>query len=239
MGKIGHKWKLLKLGLGVKKPPKEQPQVEEVVDPDLVGSRNTETGYKGKNCEKGGVDEDDELILPPPPQARPQAQPQVERKKSIVEVHHHVEGNFFSMIACDLDGTLLNDNGVLTKETISALKAANEAGAKVTLVTGRSVANCYQYVIECGFTMSVIACNGAFGCLVDRDGCQTTPDEALFNEGVILSDVQTALEYSAKHSIACQYYAGDLIYNNSSEEEGSERSERAFLQERRAYEPLN
>ena len=41
------------------------------------------------------------------------------------------------LIACDVDGTLLDSNGHLRTRTKEALSLASEAGATITLATGR------------------------------------------------------------------------------------------------------
>lgn len=54
----------------------------------------------------------------------------------------------YRLIALDLDGTLLNDDGVLTPYNKMVLKRCQEAGALVTLATGRIYASALPFARE-------------------------------------------------------------------------------------------
>lgn len=65
------------------------------------------------------------------------------------------------LIATDLDGTLLNENGEISKENIVALKKAMEAGIKVVVATGRSYSAANKPLQAAGITCPIICLNGA------------------------------------------------------------------------------
>ncbi len=48
----------------------------------------------------------------------------------------------YSMLALDLDGTLLNTSGVVSQENADAVRRAREAGLTVTICTGRGLIEC-------------------------------------------------------------------------------------------------
>ena len=52
-----------------------------------------------------------------------------------------------SLLAFDVDGTLLNSQGQLTERTVTAISSARDKGATVILATGRSWSE-LQYVID-------------------------------------------------------------------------------------------
>ena len=64
------------------------------------------------------------------------------------------------MVVSDMDGTLLNDVGVVTARTASALKRADAAGARVVIATGRPVW-WLGPVIDAGFDGIAVCMNGA------------------------------------------------------------------------------
>ena len=65
------------------------------------------------------------------------------------------------LIASDLDETLLNKRAELTSRTIRTLKRAMEAGALVTLASGRMVKAMSVYAGQIGVNAPLIAFNGA------------------------------------------------------------------------------
>ena len=68
------------------------------------------------------------------------------------------------LVAVDMDGTLLNENNVLSPKTIEVVKAAKAQGIKVVLCTGRPLTGVTPFLHELGLTDSsdyVITFNGA------------------------------------------------------------------------------
>ena len=65
------------------------------------------------------------------------------------------------LIASDLDETLLNKRAELTHRTVQALRHAMEAGALVSLASGRMVKAITRYAGEIAVNAPVIAFNGA------------------------------------------------------------------------------
>ena len=54
----------------------------------------------------------------------------------------------YQLIGIDLDGTLLNSDGQLSKTNLEALCRARDAGAAVVLCTGRGLAETRAYLAE-------------------------------------------------------------------------------------------
>jgi Cof subfamily protein (haloacid dehalogenase superfamily) len=67
----------------------------------------------------------------------------------------------YRLIALDVDGTLLNDDHVLTEGTKNAVRRVYEAGASIVLCTGRGPSNSIYLMEELGLTGTLIAHNGA------------------------------------------------------------------------------
>ncbi|MDT5295081.1 MAG: hypothetical protein QOJ76_1961 [Acidobacteriota bacterium] len=65
------------------------------------------------------------------------------------------------LVALDLDGTLLNSRGELTKRNRAAIDAARARGVAVAVVTGRRFRDARPLALELGLDVPVIAHNGA------------------------------------------------------------------------------
>lgn len=66
-----------------------------------------------------------------------------------------------SLLALDVDGTLLTSAGELTARTRDSLHAADRAGWHVVVVTGRPIQYAWPVVAELGIGEYVVAANGA------------------------------------------------------------------------------
>jgi phosphoglycolate phosphatase (TIGR01487 family) len=65
------------------------------------------------------------------------------------------------LIALDMDGTLLNDNGEITLENRQAIKEAQEQGIYVVLSTGRSIRTCGNHAESLELNSFLVTVNGS------------------------------------------------------------------------------
>jgi 5-amino-6-(5-phospho-D-ribitylamino)uracil phosphatase len=66
------------------------------------------------------------------------------------------------LIALDIDGTVLHEDGTLSPEVIEAVQAARDAGHEVTLATGRSVSMTIPILERLHIVPEFVVCsNGA------------------------------------------------------------------------------
>lgn len=65
------------------------------------------------------------------------------------------------LLALDLDGTLLDSHGELSKRNLDAITAARRAGVRVALVTGRRFRDARPLALALGLDVPVISHNGA------------------------------------------------------------------------------
>jgi Cof subfamily protein (haloacid dehalogenase superfamily) len=73
----------------------------------------------------------------------------------------------YKLIALDVDGTLLNDDHVISKQTKETVKAVSDTGAEIILCTGRGPQNTIPFMEELGLSGYVISHNGAATAKVD------------------------------------------------------------------------
>jgi len=65
------------------------------------------------------------------------------------------------LIACDMDGTLLNKERKISVGNIKAIEGALKAGIKVTIATGRMFSSVQHYAQELGLDIPLVVYNGA------------------------------------------------------------------------------
>ncbi|KAB7665890.1 Cof-type HAD-IIB family hydrolase [Bacillus sp. B1-b2] len=96
-----------------------------------------------------------------------------------------------AIIFMDIDGTLVNDNGVIPASATLAIKKARENGHLVFICTGRSKAELFPEILEVGFDGII----GAAGGYIEMD------EEVLLHERVKREDVQHLVEFFNKNGI--------------------------------------
>lgn len=85
----------------------------------------------------------------------------------------------YRVVAFDLDGTLLNNQGEILPANIDAINAARSKGIKVVLVTGRHHTAVKPYYHQLQLDTPIICCNGTYIYDVVSD---TTPIANPFNQ---------------------------------------------------------
>ena len=73
----------------------------------------------------------------------------------------NIENDEISMVATDLDGTLLLQNKHISKRTYAALKKANENGVHIVIATGRSFSALPESIFKIDGMRYVVTSNGA------------------------------------------------------------------------------
>lgn len=91
----------------------------------------------------------------------------------------------------DVDGTLVNDRGVVPDSARTAVRRARANGHLVFLCTGRSISQLWPEVVEIGFD-GVVAAAGGY---VEVGG------EVLVNHGVAVDEVQHVVEFFGQRDV--------------------------------------
>ncbi|MEW9676876.1 Cof-type HAD-IIB family hydrolase [Lentibacillus sp. L22] len=98
------------------------------------------------------------------------------------------------LIASDLDGTLLNDIGEISRENLKAIKKAGERGIKFVAATGRSFNAASKPLQASGISCPIICLNGANTYDLNKNLIRTiTMDLSTCRE--IISVCQTSVMY--------------------------------------------
>lgn len=102
----------------------------------------------------------------------------------------------YKLVAIDLDGTLLKNDGTISKANIEAIELAKKKGVKVVLATGRPINGIKNYLRQLNLFEDdyVIAFNGAL--------VQTTRDEKIIGKkGLEISDLYKIYDLSKKLNV--------------------------------------
>ncbi|MBD0381079.1 Cof-type HAD-IIB family hydrolase [Paenibacillus sedimenti] len=102
----------------------------------------------------------------------------------------------FKLIALDVDGTLLNDQYVLTERTKQTIQEVHDTGCHIVLCTGRAPASTLPILQELGLEGTMITHNGAATVHADERG-QTLVNEFAFP----LSEIRPMLDYARREGI--------------------------------------
>ena len=108
-------------------------------------------------------------------------------------------------IACDLDRTLIGQDGVLGERTRIAIAAARAAGIAVFIVTGRMFASARPYALEAGLDGPVVCYQGAL--VADaRSG------ETLHHAPIPVGLAREAIESIIAEGYSPNVYIDDVMY---------------------------
>lgn len=106
------------------------------------------------------------------------------------------------IIFLDVDGTLVNDNGIVPLSAEEAVKKAREKGHEIFLCTGRSLAEIYPHILDIGFD-GIIAAGG---------GYVEYRNKTLFHETINNSYLVEAVDFFEKNSIDFYLESNEGLY---------------------------
>lgn len=100
----------------------------------------------------------------------------------------------YKLVALDVDGTLLNDDGVLTQKTIDVVQKVYKSGVHVVISTGRSLNQTRPILDELGIKGILVSHNGA-------TTIRTDSREILHEFSYGIEEVADLVKYCRKHDI--------------------------------------
>ena len=116
-----------------------------------------------------------------------------------------------SLIAVDLDGTLLRNDGTLARRTARALSCASERGVKVVLSSGRMIRAVKPFHELAGLNTPIIGYNGAFIF-------NPSTEETLFHRPLERVDSDEVINFARKNQFHINAYSRDLCFSETADE---------------------
>jgi Cof subfamily protein (haloacid dehalogenase superfamily) len=118
------------------------------------------------------------------------------------------------LIALDIDGTIMLEDGQITQSVIDAVQRARDVGHEVMLATGRSVAMTLPVLVRLGIAPRYVVCsNGAI--TLERDAAAPTGYTRVqvdsFDPTAVLNTVRASLEdasYAVEDETGLYHYCG-------------------------------
>lgn len=114
------------------------------------------------------------------------------------------------LIACDLDGTLLDSNHELTEDNIQVIEELKAKDFPFVIATGRIYPSAAEFSKKLGLTTPIIACNGAV--VIDP-----VRDEILFHYPVETEKMLKLIEICHQFDIYYHLYTIDTVYAERNE----------------------
>jgi len=118
------------------------------------------------------------------------------------------------LVACDLDGTLLDSNHEITEANRKVIEDLKGKDIPFVIATGRIYPSAAEFSKELGLETPIIACNGA----VIKDPIK---DEIIHHYPVKTNQMLTLIDICKKYDIYFHIYTIDTVY--------AERNERLML----------
>lgn len=116
------------------------------------------------------------------------------------------------LVAIDIDGTLVDSQGILHPETVKAIQNVQRQGIHVTLATGRTFVSASRYAGQLGLELPIVTHNGAYVSFVGApEPLSRTPIQM-----TVLKDLLGELEESNYY---VKVYVDDHLFVQTATEE--------------------
>lgn len=118
----------------------------------------------------------------------------------------------YKMVALDLDGTLLTDEGIITPGTVETIQEVMASGVMVTLATGRMFPSAKRFADQLQLDVPIITYQGA----IIKDAAE----KKVWFEQLLSPDISERLIQIAKEeNVHIQVYLDDMLYVTKNNEE--------------------
>ena len=110
-------------------------------------------------------------------------------------------------IVSDLDGTLLNKEHRISRETVQAVRAAQNMGVETIIVTGRMCRSAFPFYEQLNLKMPLVAYNGSFVKDIKQN-------KLLLHENLLGTHACELIEIAHKEEVSIQVYVDDVLYTD-------------------------
>ena len=103
------------------------------------------------------------------------------------------------LIACDMDGTLLNSKSQISPKTLESLNKASENGIEIVICTGRTSKEITQYTKQILNAKYAICTNGAF--IIDLKS-----NKRIFEDQLPLKEALKIIELTKNYDVSLEFF---------------------------------
>lgn len=122
----------------------------------------------------------------------------------------NIKNNEISLVATDLDGTLLLQNKHISKRTYDVLKKANENGVHVVIATGRSFSALPESIFKIDGMRYVVTSNGAN--IIDLKD-----NEVIYKNCIDAAQIPKILDFLKERPYILEVFTGGKAYMSKSD----------------------
>lgn len=129
---------------------------------------------------------------------------------NIQNLKKNIKTNEISMVATDLDGTLLLQNKHISKRTYATLKKANENGVHVVIATGRSFSALPESIFKIDGMRYVVTSNGAN--IIDLKD-----NEVIYKNCIDAAQIPKIINFLKERPYILEVFTGGKAYMSKSD----------------------
>ncbi|MBU3127029.1 Cof-type HAD-IIB family hydrolase [Clostridium tagluense] len=111
----------------------------------------------------------------------------------------------YKLICIDMDGTLLNDEKIISAKNLRAIKLASEKGVRIAVCTGRIFTSAEFFSELLGVKSPVIASNGAYIREKDRN-------EVVYKSTLGVEKCKKLLSVFRQYGLYPHYYTSNIVF---------------------------
>ncbi len=113
----------------------------------------------------------------------------------------------YKWCVCDMDGTLLNSDGIISNENEIALKRLREKGVEIIIASGRTDLMLKSIIKQLDLKDHIICCNGAVIKNIKTG-------EVVYEKSIDNETVTKILNYCFVNSVNFLVYTKEIVYSN-------------------------
>lgn len=113
----------------------------------------------------------------------------------------------YKLCVCDMDGTLLNSDGLISIENERALKKLQEIGIEVIIASGRTDLMMKSYIKQLELKGHIICCNGGLVKKIETG-------EVVYKKPIEKITAEKVIKYCFENAVNFLVYTIDMVYSN-------------------------
>ncbi len=111
----------------------------------------------------------------------------------------------YKLICLDMDGTLLNDEKIISEGNLRAIKLASEKGVRIAVCTGRIFTSADFFSHLLGVKSPVIASNGAY--IIEKDR-----EEVVYKSILGIEKCKKLLQVFREYNLYPHFYTSNIVF---------------------------